>query len=481
MSGSPAQEPVASPRVPLGAMLRAVALGVRDLASRNQAILTMAAAMAYRTIFSLIPLLLIALLTLRLFKGDDESLVRTVIQRLMDQIGLGQISAGGDGAGASGVQEWVTRLVADFKGINFTGIGLVSAAMLIYAAMSLLMGLEDCFNRVYAVARGRTPLARVAQYWLVITLGPLLVYASFFVGDQFRALAAGMSGVAGEWLAGTLVGAAGYAVTVLISTLLLFVLYLAVPNTRVRWRPALLGALAAGVLLELAKLGFQVYAAGAGLRSMYGALALLPLFMLWMYVTWVLVLGGLRVSYLIEHRAAVGAGQRLEEYGGGSRVPIVEPAALVAVGVELARRFEQGRPADAVTLAAAAGLPPEQAAIAAAVADQLVLRGVAVRVEPIAAAARSARQQGKGPTWSLARPAHAIAMRQVLEAVFAVIPGPTPPGGLVASARSAQLDALGTRTLAGPNDATAAAQLSYDDGVRAPDAATGQPTQATPG
>lgn len=465
---------LASPR---GAVARAAGVllaGAGDVLSRNQAVFTMAAAMAYRTIFSLVPLLIIALLVLRLFRDDDESLVRSVIERALHQVGLGQIAVEGaaDG-GATGVRDWITGIVANFKGINFTGIGLVSAGLLVYAAMSLLMGLEEAFNRLYGVARGRRPLERMARAWLVLTVGPMLVAASFVVGDKFQALALSVSGVAGEHLSGVLVSAAGYAVTVLISASLLVVLYVAVPNAPVRWGPALIGAACAAVLLELAKLGFQVYARGAGLKSMYGAMALLPLFMLWVYVTWVLVLSGLRVAYLVQHRGqshgAVAAG------AGPTEPRLIEPTALLGVAFELARGFELGRPRDEAELARACGLgdDPPARMIAARMADALVADGVALRVEPATAphptpaprrAPKAASPATPGPRWALARPAAKVRAADVLQTAQRVVTGDVRPGTaapepaldhVTAAARRAQVAALGDRTLTDLTVATA--------------------------
>ncbi len=406
--------------------------------SGYETIPVMAAALAYRTIFSLIPLLILALLTLRLFQGNDESLVRTVLRRLMDQLGLAQLS---DPSNTSfNAEAWITQLVENFKGINFTGIGLVSAAMLIYAGVSLLMEMENCFNRVFGAARARPIVGRLMQYWVVITLGPLFVYASFFVGDLFRNLATGLLEHAGS-AGASLVGAAGYAVTVLISAALLLILYISVPNTRVRFSSAALGALSAGAGLELAKYGFQFYAAGAGLKTMYGALALLPLFLLWMYLTWVIVLSGLRIAYIIQHGGRGGA--ILQAVGLASAdnplaaTPCIDPLSLVNVATLAARAFNKGQSVGPERIARDAALPT---AVALAMLVRLEEAGVLVRVSDAANPDATHPEASLRSRFTLARPASSILAADLLDeshALTALSDGTAPTAAIAAIATTA--------------------------------------------
>ncbi len=269
----------------------------------HAAIPEMAAALAYRTIFSLIPILLIAFLTLRLFK-DTGALVEQMLSRLLEQAGLTSL-AGNAGAGAASggfdLKGWISQRVNEFSGINFTWIGLISAGVLIYGAMGLLVAMEGSFNAIYGGQNARSWSKRLLQYWMIITLGPMLVYASFFAGEAFKSIALDLAENTGVG-ASLFAAIAGYATTVLISAALLLALYQTIPNTRVRLRPAIIGSLVGGLLLEMAKNGFSIYVQYAGVRSLYGSLALLPLFLFWVYITWIIVLFGLRLSYLIQHQ-----------------------------------------------------------------------------------------------------------------------------------------------------------------------------------
>lgn len=440
----------------------------------------MAAALSYRTIFSLIPLLLVGLLTLQLFSNTD-ALIQQLLRRVIDQAGLADIvskavATGGQGeesaalseaqreAGLRQIEGWIQGILKGFRGLNFGAIGLVSALTLIYAAISLLVEVENSFNTVYGVARGRSFKQRVLQYWLVVTLGPLAVYGSFYVGERFTAAAervvstqiqagageagevtaqgglggassasptdpgravqrtieGALGGAGGVMRGGVMAGArgeltqrlirgVGFGVTVLISTVLLWVLYVIVPNTKVRLWAALAGALVGGVLLEVAKWGFRNFVTGAGYQSLYGSLALLPLFLMWVYVLWMVVLLGLRLAYLIQtgrRGRVVGVANLVERATGAGRVSWVDPAAGVPVLALVARAFGRGEGVTAEDLSRACGIEPR---LVGQMLERMHTNGWVHR--------GADEREGQ---WVLSMPAERIGLGPVLETCFAL-------------------------------------------------------------
>ncbi|MFN8818011.1 MAG: YihY/virulence factor BrkB family protein [bacterium] len=378
----------------------------------HEALPRMAAALSYRTIFALVPILLLAFLTLRLFR-DTDSLLKNLLGRLMEQTGLANLAS--DATGQFNLQVWITQRVQEFSGINFTGIGLVSAGLLIYGAISLLVEVEGSFNVVYSAARGRAWARRILQYWMMLTLGPLAVFGSFMVGEQFSrvasSLASSTGGVVGLGVGPLLVGLVGYLTTVLISFVLVLALYLTLPNARVHLRPAMIGAAVAAVALEAGKAGFALYVKKAGYSSLYGSLALFPLFLMWVYITWLVVLFGLRLAYLIQfHKLQLltdawkgrlgwraGEGDHSVAQLSAGRSGITDPSSAVAVLVAVADSFAVGKPAEVMGLAGKVQLAPEavERVLGEMETAKLVNR-VAVRAE------------GPADRWSLARPAEQI-------------------------------------------------------------------------
>lgn len=412
----------------------------------------MAAALAYRTIFSLVPLSLVAFLFVRLFK-DPDSLVKSFLEGVLTQTGLKQLAT--DQGNEFNLQQWITDRVQQFRGIDFTVLGVVSAGLLVYAAISLLVEVETALNRVYGSNRARTWVRRILQYWMIVTVGPLLVAASFFVAGYFQRLTGEFSameemGEWGPWLA----GAASFVIPAVISALLLFVLYMAVPNTRVRVIPALIGAVVAAVFFELAKSGFALYLRQEPYKSLYGTLSILPLFLLWIYVLWLIVLFGLRIAFMIQHRRmwalwsawrGTAIGQVIvsglhphtpAETTAPDGMPWLDPTSLISIVAEVGRQFAHGRAAESSRVAEVLGI--DESAVSRGL-EQLARAGVIY-----------ARADLDGDQYALARPAEQIALSDVLLLGYQLLgnmrPGAEPAA--VFELRQAQVSAARGRTLA---------------------------------
>lgn len=404
----------------------------------------MAAALAYRTIFSLIPVLILSLLVLRLFQ-DERKLVEQMLGKALELAGISQLQLS-DSAEVS-VQGRLEELVRSFSGVSFTGIGLVSAATLIYAAMSLIIEVENSFNRIYGAARGRSAVRRIMQYWMLLTLGPVLVFASFYTAEKFSGFAASFAQEGASVLGPWVLGVTGYVVSVMITGLLLLVVYLVIPNARVQLRAAACGALLGGVLLELGKYGFKLYLDHAAYGSIYGPLALVPLFLLWIYITWVIVLFGLRSAYLIQHGHRLALLTVLQQ--GPARLGAaqwIDPSTTLTVVELIAKNFARGRPVDAAQLSAGVGIP-EPAVIA--LLGQLRAARVVHALE------------GSGERFALARPAETITLAELLR-IGHELAGGADAIGLAGELQAAQMRACAGRTLADVINKATASQPAAD-------------------
>jgi len=168
---------------------------------------------------------------------------------------------------------------------------LTAAGILVLLASALMMmsSIEDRFNRIWRVPSPRKGSARFLMYWAALTLGPLLIAAGIGASSWVYAQPL-WRGVASRGLPGLRLWALA---PFLINGFGLALLYQLVPNCRVRWRDAIAGALLAAVLFELARKGFVLYVQGiANYSAIYGALAAIPIFLIWVYLSWVIVLLG---------------------------------------------------------------------------------------------------------------------------------------------------------------------------------------------
>ena len=167
---------------------------------------------------------------------------------------------------------------------SVSSLTLPGTLLLLVTALLLMVRIEVALNRIWRVDRNRSLTNRIVMYWAVLTLGPLLIAAAIALSAQ-RIF--GASGIAGGLPPG--VQALGIF---LLSWLLFTLFFVLVPNRRVRFRDALIGALLSTVLFSLAKTGFVAYVSNTNYKVIYGALATVPIFLFWLYLVWIVVLLG---------------------------------------------------------------------------------------------------------------------------------------------------------------------------------------------
>lgn len=233
-----------------------------------------AGALAYTSLFALVPL---TAATLGVLSGFPAFVLWH--DRITSFVFANFVPAAGDV-----VREYLGQFADNASKATAVGI-----AVLLFSALMLMLNVEDAFNRIWRVAKSRAAGARFVLYWTVLTLGPLLLIVALVLSSQLFALP--LFDVADSefsikahllsWL------------PVLIEWVALAAAYVLIPNRSVRLRDAAIGALVATVLFELAKRAFAAYVTtGANYQQVYGALAIVPIFILWIYLSWILVLLG---------------------------------------------------------------------------------------------------------------------------------------------------------------------------------------------
>jgi membrane protein len=242
-----------------------------------------AGSLSFTTTLAVVPLTAVALVMLSLAPGFSAWM--TVIQ---DFIYSNFVPAAGEV-----VQKYLTQLAG--KSGRLTAIGLLFLGV---TAIILMATIEQALNDIWRVANTRKLLRRFLTYSALLTLGPLLAALSltltsklFMLSFLDRAEVTFMREVFGLVL--PLVFEFGAVV----------LLYTVVPNVRVLWRNALAGGLFAAVLLEIAK---YLFAASmktfTAYQIIYGAIAALPIFLIWIYISWVIVLLGAIVTATLNDR-----------------------------------------------------------------------------------------------------------------------------------------------------------------------------------
>lgn len=446
MPDAPTTPPPASPTPPEPAVRALTVLKLLLLSAHRLNVPRMAAALSYRTLFSIIPILVVSLALFGAFSKEGD--ISRVVNQLLQFTGISEIVVEDPGTGdapdrpaptspgASGAQppaagapahsrarldEFITGIVARVREVKFSAIAIVGLLALIYAAITLIVEMEDAFNQIFRAPEGRSWVRRMTEYWTLLSLGPLLLVATFAVSETARQKI-------GSWTSQMNLGDLGinpiavtaFLITVLISTSLLFILYTAVPNTRVRVWPALVGAFASAVLWEAAKWGFtQFVVYSASYAKFYGTLALLPMFMLWIYITWFIILLGLVLAYSIQNYKQIaslaGASGLLfsgpaflravdEELARDGAGRVVDPSSILLVACCVAERFAKGDKTTLSTIVSRTALPEP------AVRRMLESLAAAGFVAAIADKNGSAEKA----SYTLARPADTIRAADVL-------------------------------------------------------------------
>lgn len=178
----------------------------------------------------------------------------------------------------------------------------LGSLFLLATALAMLLTIENAFNQIWNVKRARPLLKRVAMYLLVLLVAPPALGVALWASSY-------LLGVSMGWL-GPLPTSARFLLD-LGPALLIFLglsgLFHFVPNTRVRWRDAILGALLASVALEFGKRGFAAYLLKIPTyKAVYGAFAVFPLFLLWVYFSWLVTLGAALVAANLPRGASAG-------------------------------------------------------------------------------------------------------------------------------------------------------------------------------
>ena len=420
----------------------------------------MAAALAYRTIFSIIPVMAIGLLIFGAIVSDDQ--VESGVRRVLTFAGISQISSAeqtepntepNDSEVVSGevlgelihdpaevaqeaaesgsepepeslsqetlsqkdifadadieqvITDLITRVNDSIRNVPTGWIALTSGLVLLYAAMSMLIEIEKSFNQICSAPSGRSWLRRLILYWTILTAGSLLLAATFLAGDAFTGWVISVAGP------DSMVGAmmAGYGVSVLISTFLLLGAYLTIPNTRINFRSSLAGAFFAAILWELGKLGFTTYLAySTGYAKFYGSVAILPLFMMWIYLTWLIVLFGMQASYTLENFTRLVEVNLRDLTDGSSRsLAFIDPLVVLAIAKAVGAGFAKGTPSTAESIAQVTKLDPTQAT---KVLDALTQAEIVSRIY----------NGDEFEGWTPSRPTDKIGLEEILSAAHGI-------------------------------------------------------------
>ena len=383
-------------------------------------VLVRATALAYVTSLALIPVLAIAVSIIGAF-GIREDVTRFVVQQIA--------------AGSPAAAQWILRFVAD---VNLGSLGTLGAVLLFATTILTVGNVERAFNDIFGVRLQRTWTRRLPDYLAVLVVAPLLVGVALSLGTVVRSQWVVQQMLEVESLQGMTQVARQAPIVIFYAGGFAF-LYWFLPNTNVRPVSALLGGVLSALLFNGAQAVYVGFTLGAArYDALFGTFAILPLFLVWIYVSWTIVLLGAEIANAHQH---LGRYSR-EVRTGDTRAAQLEAIGL-AVALEVARAFREG--GRSLTADDLAGELDVALRVVRDVLSDLEIAGL---VSPRGADAREGSVQ-------LGRPAEHITVADVRAALRGV-PSSFPGGasvGQLASRISREIEAgaergPGARTLA---------------------------------
>lgn len=298
-----------------------------------------ASALTYSTLLSIVPLLALMFALLKGL-GVQNALEPLILERL-----------------AIGSEQVITAIIRYINNTNVGQLGAVGMVFLIVAVLTLLSNIEESFNHVWGVKETRTLMRRFADYFSVVTIGPIFLLAAISMTTTLES----------QTVVQTLLGMAlvGEVIFLLFKVLPFVVmwaaftgLYIFMPNTRVNFRAALVGGIFGGTLWQLAQWFYVSFQVGVSrYNAIYGTLAALPIFMVWIYLSWLIVLLGLEVTYACQNLRTLRREIRGRDVNFASR----ELVALTVMLVTAEAFYRGDKPWGMEKISAELELPPRLA------------------------------------------------------------------------------------------------------------------------
>ncbi len=236
-----------------------------------------AGALSYTTLFALVPLTAAVfgiLSALPAFQGLTGRLQQFVFENFVPAAG-------------AAVQHYLLQFAGNAS--KLTGLGI---AVFLLSALAMMASIEERFNRIWRVSGRRATVSRFLMYWAALTLGPILVVTGLTLTSYLTALP----------LLGHITGHVAFlpfwgVLPFMVTWVGLFAMYMLVPNRRVPVKYAALGAVLAALLFSFARWAFATYVRNVpSYEQIYGQLAVIPIFLLWIYLSWIIILLGASIT-----------------------------------------------------------------------------------------------------------------------------------------------------------------------------------------
>jgi len=341
-----------------------------------------AASLTYTTIFSLVPLLSVLFFVFNIF-GDLAHLKTIILPYVYKTL-------------APGAQENVVHLINDtVEHINFKTIGVLSTTVLVVSVFFLLFEIEYALNDIWLIKHRLSVISRAAMYWAALTIGPLAVAVTLFLVTTFEnyPLVKNIE----HYIHTDYV----FRLSFVLIWLAFTGIYFFMPGTRVKFWSSMFGGVIAGTLWKVAQCAFTLYTSKFLFYypKVYGSLAAVPLFLLWIFLCWTLLLFGAELAYFHQNEQFYKSSYKLPELNLRSK-QYISAMILVFIG----SKFHEGK------------MPPSLSDIAHGLNMPVCI--IREFIEPLQLSGIIVQAQRKGICFLPGRPLEKIRLAEVFEQIM---------------------------------------------------------------
>lgn len=271
--------------------LRVTFIVVRELAKGELNLRAMS--LVFTTLLSLVPLIAVAFSVLKAFGVHNQ--IEPFLLGVLEPLG------------AKGA-EITANIIGFVQNVKVGVLGTVGVGMLFYTIIALIQKIENAFNFVWRISRARTLARRFTDYLSVVMIGPMLVVTAMGLVATVMNHDVVHSMQSIEPF-GSLLLFTTKVIPYLMIILAFTFLYMFIPNTRVQFKPAVIGAAVAGVLwVTVGKVFASFVASSSSYTAIYSSFAILFFFMIWLYLGWLILLTGSQVAFYLQHPKLVRLG-----------------------------------------------------------------------------------------------------------------------------------------------------------------------------
>ncbi len=272
-------------------ILRTALILARDLAGGQLTLRAMG--LVYTTLLSIVPLLALSFSVLKAFGVYNQ--IQPVLLNFLAPLG----EKGAD----------ITHKIVQFiQNMNVGVLGAVGVGLLVYTAISLMQKIEESLNYIWHIPRSRRLGERFSRYLSVLMVGPILVFSALGITATIMNIETVRDLLAIGALGQTVQAISRLTPYLLVIAAFTFV-YMFIPNARVRFGPALIGGAVGGIVWQTAGWAFAVFVASSNkYTAIYAGLAILVMFMIWLYLSWLILLFGASVAFYTQHPEYLYAG-----------------------------------------------------------------------------------------------------------------------------------------------------------------------------